>query len=80
MNMKRNIIYLAFVALVAACAPEKEISFELDSKEIHVGPEGGVRSIKVDVGVRYRTAMSNMDINGSGGNFLESISKKPATC
>lgn len=32
--------------------------------------------IKVDVGVRYRTAMSNMDINGSGGNFLESISKK----
>ena len=32
--------------------------------------------IKVDAGLRYRTAMSNMDINGSGGNFLESISKK----
>jgi len=58
MNMKRNIIYLAFVALVAACAPEKEISFELDSKEIHVGPEGGVRSIKVDVGEPW-TAMTN---------------------
>lgn len=35
-----------------------------------------VSPIKVDVGVRYRTAMSNMDINGSGGNFLESITKK----
>jgi hypothetical protein len=32
--------------------------------------------IKVDASVRYRTAMSGMDINGSGGNFLESVSKK----
>ena len=56
--MKRNIIYLAFVALFAACAPVEEISFELDSKEIHVGPEGGVRSIKVDVGESW-TAMTN---------------------
>lgn len=35
-----------------------------------------VSPIKVDVGIRYRTAMSNMDVNGSGGNFMESISKK----
>ena len=35
-----------------------------------------VSPIKVDVGIRYRTAMSNMDINGNGGNFMESISKK----
>ena len=58
MNMKRNIIYLAIAVIVAACAPEKEIEFALDTKEINIGPEGGVRTIRLEVGEPW-TAMTN---------------------
>ena len=56
--MKRNIIYLALAVVVAACAPEKGVEFTLDSTELNIGPEGGVRTIKVDVGEPW-TAMTN---------------------
>lgn len=56
--MKRYIIYLAFAVVAAACAPEKEIEFTLDSTELNIGPEGGVRTIRVDVGEPW-TAMTN---------------------
>ena len=56
--MKRYIIYLAFAVVAAACAPEKEIEFALDSTELNIGPEGGVRTIRIDVGEPW-TAMTN---------------------
>ena len=56
--MKRYIIYLAFAVVAAACAPEKEIELALDSTELNIGPEGGVRTIRVDVGEPW-TAMTN---------------------
>lgn len=58
MNMKRYIIYFAMAALAAACAPQDKIEFALETDEIHVGPEGGVRTIKLDVGEAW-TAMTN---------------------
>ena len=56
--MKRYIIYLTFAVVAAACAPDKEIEFALDSTELNIGPEGGVRTIKVDVGEPW-TALTN---------------------
>lgn len=31
---------------------------------------------ELDIGIRYRTTMSQLDINGNGGNFIESLTKK----
>lgn len=59
--MKRNILYFAFAAflvLTAACTPKEEIGFHLDTDEITVGPEGGVRTIKLEAGEPW-TAMTN---------------------
>ena len=56
--MKRYIIYLAIAALAAACVPQEKIQFNLSSDEIHVGPEGGERTIRLDVGESW-TAMTN---------------------
>ena len=56
--MKRNLIYLLFAAFVAACSPDVDIPFELGSKELHVGPDGGVRTIEINVGEPW-TAMTN---------------------
>ena len=57
--MKRNIIiYLALAAAMAACVPQDKIEFALDAYELHVGPEGGVRTLKVDVGEAW-IAMTN---------------------
>lgn len=56
--MKRYIIYFAFVVLATACVPDAEIELTLDSTELNIGPEGGVRTIKVDVGEPW-TALTN---------------------
>ena len=56
--MKRYIIFLLMALAAVSCTPKEEISFELDSKEIHVGPEGGIRTIKLTVGEPW-TAMAN---------------------
>ena len=56
--MKRYIIFLAMAALAASCVQQENIQFKLSSDQIHVGPEGGVHTIKLDVGESW-TAMTN---------------------
>ena len=59
--MKRNILYFAcaaFLMLTAACTPKEEIQFGLDTDEITIGPEGGVRTIMLEAGEPW-TAMTN---------------------
>lgn len=56
--MKRSIILFLAAAFAVACAEEVKVPFELDSDEIHVGPEGGMRTIKLSVGEPW-TAMTN---------------------
>ena len=51
--MKRNILYifaLISMTIVSACAPEAEIELSFDVDQIEIGPEGGVRTITVNVG------------------------------
>ena len=56
--MKRSIILFLAAAFAVACAEEVKVPFELDSDEIHVGPEGGMRTIRLSVGEPW-TAMTN---------------------
>lgn len=56
--MKRSIILFLAAAFAVACAEEVKVPFELDSDEIHVGPEGGMRTIRLRVGEAW-TAMTN---------------------
>ncbi len=56
--MKRSIILFLAAAFAVACAEEVKVPFELDSDEIHVGPEGGMRTIRLSVGESW-TAMTN---------------------
>ena len=56
--MKRYILFLAMSVVAAACAPQVNVEFALETDEIHVGPEGGVRTIKLEVGESW-TAMTN---------------------
>ena len=76
MNMKRNVIYLLFVAAIAACSPDVDIPLQLGSEDIHVGPEGGVRTIEINVGEPW-TAMTNepwvaiSPANGKGSELCQ---------
>ena len=66
--MKRSIILFLAAAFAVACAEEVKVPFELDSDEIHVGPEGGMRTIRLSVGEPW-TAMTNEPwIAGSPAN------------
>lgn len=56
--MKRSIILFLAAAFAVACAEEVKVPFELDSDEIHVGPEGGMCTIRLSVGEPW-TAMTN---------------------
>ena len=59
--MKRYIIYLVTLATVffaVACNPVQEIQFGFDTDQIEIGPEGGVKTIKLSVGEEW-VAMTN---------------------
>lgn len=59
--MKRYIIYLVTLAaafFAVACNPVQEIDFTFDTDQIEVGPEGGVKTIKLSVGEEW-VAMTN---------------------
>ena len=79
--MKRYIIYLVTLAAVffaVACNPVQEIDFTFDTDQIEVGPEGGVKSIKLSVGEEW-VAMTNepwvafSPANGKGSEVCQII-------
>ena len=47
MKMYRIIIAVASILIHVACVNEQNVEFAVDTQEIQVGPEGGVRTIKV---------------------------------
>ena len=54
--MKRYIIYLVTLAaafFAVACNPVEEIQFAFDTDQIEIGPEGGVKVIKLSVGEEW---------------------------
>ena len=63
MTMKiYNRIFIVIAALVSivACVNEPKVEFGLDTTDIQVGPEGGVRTIKVSSsGCKYTAAVDH---------------------
>ena len=79
--MKRYILYvMALVALtcVSACAPERDLTLDFDVDSVQIGPEGGVRRLKVSVDEDW-VAMTNepwvsfSPANGKGSEVCQVI-------
>ena len=48
MKIFRNIfVIVAFALAAASCRNEEVIEFALDTSEINIGPDGGVKTIKI---------------------------------